>query len=249
MGATEIASLIHFTYLHSQYLQTTLHKPTQHHNLKPQLNTIQHFQTHTLILILILMSITEEFQAKAHQAEAKPSPSSKRGSRKCDSTFHGVRKRSWGRYVSEIRLPGQKTRIWLGSFGSAEMAARAYDSAAFFLKGSSATLNFPEQVESLPRPLSSSRRDIQSAAAKAALQLERRRQLPSDETKTTDDKNDSVEMMEWWEWEHTTSFRDLKDAPIISPLTVGPTFEDLTWSEVFNFNDDILTMPFTPTPS
>lgn len=83
--------------------------------------------------------------------------------------FRGVRKRRWGSYVSEIRLPGQKARIWLGSFGSAEMAARAYDSAALFLKGNLACLNFPDMAHSLPRPDSSSRRDIQSAAAKAAL--------------------------------------------------------------------------------
>ncbi|KAK9995210.1 hypothetical protein SO802_024913 [Lithocarpus litseifolius] len=88
-----------------------------------------------------------------------------------DNQFRGVRKRRWGRYVSEIRLPGQKTRIWLGSFGSAEMAARAYDSAALFLKGNLACLNFPDMAHSLPRPESSSRRDIQSAAAKAALPL------------------------------------------------------------------------------
>lgn len=91
--------------------------------------------------------------------------------RRRDNQFRGVRKRRWGRYVSEIRLPGQKTRIWLGSFGSAEMAARAYDSAALFLKGNLASLNFPDMAHSLPRPESSSRRDIQSAAAKAALPL------------------------------------------------------------------------------
>ena len=91
--------------------------------------------------------------------------------RQRDNQFRGVRKRRWGRYVSEIRLPGQKTRIWLGSFGSAEMAARAYDSAALFLKGNLASLNFPDMAHSLPRPESSSRRDIQSAAAKAALPL------------------------------------------------------------------------------
>ncbi|XP_050253802.1 ethylene-responsive transcription factor ERF039-like [Quercus robur] len=107
--------------------------------------------------------------------------------RQRDNQFRGVRKRRWGRYVSEIRLPGQKTRIWLGSFGSAEMAARAYDSAALFLKGNLASLNFPDMAHSLPRPESSSRRDIQSAAAKAALTLSENNRSASASTSSSEE--------------------------------------------------------------
>ncbi|KAL1820508.1 hypothetical protein ACET3Z_015377 [Daucus carota] len=57
--------------------------------------------------------------------------------------FKGVRMRSWGSWVSEIRAPNQKTRIWLGSYSTAEAAARAYDAALICLKGPSANLNFP----------------------------------------------------------------------------------------------------------
>ncbi|XP_061359412.1 ethylene-responsive transcription factor ERF036-like [Gastrolobium bilobum] len=193
------------------------------------------------------MSITREAQAQAEAEATAPGPSTKRGSRKRardpDSAFRGVRKRSWGRYVSEIRLPGQKTRIWLGSFGSAEMAARAYDSAAFFLKGSSANLNFPHLVESLPRPLSSSRRDIQSAAAKAALELvQERSQHQAPPRSSSSAKTDSVD---WWDhlgedsiW--TTSFEDVKEAPLMSPLRIESSLGELTWNEVLNFNDEIL---------
>ncbi|WMV57600.1 hypothetical protein MTR67_050985 [Solanum verrucosum] len=48
------------------------------------------------------------------------------------------------------------------------MAARAHDVAALSIKGNSAILNFPQLVESLPRPASISPRDVQAAAAKAA---------------------------------------------------------------------------------
>ncbi|CAG7866949.1 hypothetical protein IGI04_038583 [Brassica rapa subsp. trilocularis] len=83
--------------------------------------------------------------------------------------FRGVRQRHWGSWVAEIRHPLLKRRIWLGTFETADEAARAYDEAAVLMSGRNAKTNFPLRNNSTI-DTSESKTDI-SASASASSSL------------------------------------------------------------------------------
>ncbi|XP_021716057.1 dehydration-responsive element-binding protein 1F-like [Chenopodium quinoa] len=95
----------------------------------------------------------------------------KAGRRKFKETrhpiYHGVRVRDGGKWVCEIREPNKKSRIWLGTYPTAELAARAHDVGAIALRGDKAVLNFPDSAWLAPRAKSTSAKDIRLAAFQA----------------------------------------------------------------------------------
>ncbi|KAG2254259.1 hypothetical protein Bca52824_084395 [Brassica carinata] len=84
------------------------------------------------------------------------------------SKYKGVRKRKWGKWVSEIRLPNSRERIWLGSFDTPEKAARAFDAAQFCLRGCQSGFNFPDNPPSISGGRSLTPPEIREAAARYA---------------------------------------------------------------------------------
>nr|APD28012.1 C repeat-binding factor A [Eucalyptus gunnii] len=130
----------------------------------------------------------EEVLLASHQ------PKKRAGRKKFQETRHpvyrGVRQRSSGKWVCEVREPNKKSRIWLGTFPTADMVARAHDVAALALRGRAACLNFADSAWRLPVPASADTKEIQKAAARA---VEAFQPVESEDSMSGDEKKSHSE--------------------------------------------------------
>ncbi|GLJ10398.1 hypothetical protein SUGI_0127450 [Cryptomeria japonica] len=148
---------------------------------------------------------------------------------KTQPNFKGVRMRKWGKWVSEVRMPNSRARIWLGSYDTPQQAARAYDSAVYCLRGSNAKFNFPDSLPEIPSASSLSPAEIQAVAAKFAVE-EFRQPLDYNTTFSGSESQscvDSEEILEEPNWKLLDSLLEDVESGLPSNLENFLSLEDI----------------------
>ncbi|XP_058772926.1 dehydration-responsive element-binding protein 1E-like [Vicia villosa] len=166
--------------------------------------------------------------------------------------YRGIRKRNNNKWVSEMRVPNRnkcsKSRIWLGTYATPEMAARAHDVAALVLKGKSACLNFADSAWRLRLPESNDADEIRKAAMEAAelvyVEDNNQCEVSVGDGVVMEDSNDKHDMIE----QVPTEFDDMHDLllsianePLRSP---SPSITDYAtnWFDMEMFDTQVSSL-------